>query len=369
MRKLSLKIKLFLMELMFYTAQFWSFLTRKKGIGNPKKIVILFDNLGIGDLVMLSPIITKVSEIFKEADIFLATDIEKFIDFGRVKQIRLKEFKENKKSFDLLISPTLCLYHFPYIFSVKKWIGYFSKPKIQSNFVSKKYKYDPAQGHYLFRGIDLIKSLDEKIGEEMEIEAQEKIIAYPPFIIKEPEVFKKELEKKKYLAIAPVSKSEDRQWDLNNFAEIIRYLFDEKKIEKVVFLGDKSQWDRDFIEKLMEEIEDLGVNNLISVAGQTILSETIFLIKNSEVFMGLDSSPAHFAYQVAKRVLAIFVNVNPNWRRPLKKEAGKVICLYPDDKDYAIYSGLTPGDKEMSQILAQSITIERAKKAINKLYE
>lgn len=361
--------KIFLMKVAAAVADFWGLFKKKNSIGQPKRIAILFfKNLGIGDLLMLSPAIQRMIDIFPSAKIHLATWPEKFIDFKNIDWISPEEYKKTRKNFDLVVSPTICLRHWPEIFFAKNWLGYFSWLKLQANFPIEPAEYNLTREHYLWRGIRLIKALNLEAGEEMEGLANNKQLIYPTLATQEMPCFQAKLAGRKYLSLAPVSKSPDRQWPLESFAETARFLLEEKFVEKIVFLGDNSDWDKDFINRLREKLADFPDEVVFNAAGRTILPETVFLIKNSEIFIGLDSSPAHFAYLVAKRALAIFVNVRPEERRPLEMEAGKTICLTPEFENFDVYTGLGRADKNECQKMAASISVERVKKAIGELF-
>lgn len=361
------------MEIMSWVVGIWGVLSRNKFSNNPQKIAILFLDLGIGDSVMLSPIIQKIADIFSQSKVFLITPTEEIINFKNIEYLKEEEFKKIKKEFDLIISPTLCLWHFPYIFSAKNWIGYFAKTKIHANFNFLKNKdiiyYKPIREHYIIRGINLIKAIDKEAGDEMERNFNNKSIEYPFLLSKEPAYFKDELEGKKYLALAPVCKSLAKQWPLMNFVEICRYLFKNKGLDKIVLLGDGSQWDKNFISNMIKELSDLPQGVILDVAGKNTLTETIFVIKNSEIFVGLDSAPAHFAYLNTKRVLAIFVNINPMEISPVRN-LKNVEFLFPDDESYIYgYSGLLEGDVEFSQKLLKSMPVQKAIDKINNLFD
>ena len=322
--------KLLLMEFLYLGGEIWGLIKRRKGLEGVKKVGILFlPNLGIGDLVMLSPAIKKIGEIFQDAEVFLITWVEPIIDFGKIKIIGIPEFQKIKKSFDLLISPTLNLRHFPFIFQTKYWLGYFAKPKIQSNFGAKKLSYHLKKEHYLWRGIRLLKALNEEEGNLLEKKAKERSIVYPELISQEPSFFK-ELKGEKYLALAPISKWPDRQWPLEKFSELIRQIFNKRLFNKIVILGGKTQRERELANVLLaKNLEKIPKDFFIDTVGKTSLSETIFLIKHSSLFIGLDSAPAHFAYLTASRVLVIFITVDPLFRLPLTKTNNLIRCLYP----------------------------------------
>lgn len=372
MNFLKLQLKVLAMNILYVLVELIGFLRRKSGLGNPRKICILFlRNLGIGDLVMLSPAIQSLTDVFPQAEIDLVFWSEPVVDFKNIKTISLAEFKNNGIKYDLIISPTLNSRHLRFINRAQYWFGYFAKPKLQANFPIEKYSYQIINEHYLWRGTRLIKALNKEKGDLLEKQALAKEITYPDLIMERPNYFDS-LENEKYLAVAPVSKFSDRQWPLKNFSQVIQKLAMERKITKVILLGDKSEHDRIFTNLLISNL--LGNNQvfwkdvLVDMTGKNKLSETIFLIKNSYIFIGLDSAPAHFAYLTAKRILTIFITVNPLLRLPLIKFPGLVKCLCPTNPDFIKhYNGLMPADAKKMSKYASSITIERAMSEINNL--
>jgi len=372
MNFLKFQLKILIMNILYVLVKLLGSLRRKSDLGNPQKICVLFlRNLGIGDLVMLSPAIQAIADIFPQAEIDLVFWTEPVINFKNIKTISLAEFKSNEIKYDLIISPTLNSRHLRFINRASHWIGYFAKPTVQANFLVGKYSYQVTGEHYLWRGIHLIQALNKEAGELLEKQALAKEIIYPGLIMERPSYFDS-LEQDKCLVVAPVSKFKDRQWPLKNFSQVIQKLAMERKITKVILLGDKSEHDRIFTNLL---ISDLLSNNqifwkdvLVDMVGKNNLSETAFLIKNSYVFVGLDSAPAHFAYLVAKRILGIFITVNPLLRLPLIKSAGLVKCLFPTDPSFTKhYNGLMPADAKKMAKYANSITVERAVAGINEL--
>ena len=373
MNFLKFQLKILIMNILYVLVKLLGFLRRKSDLGNPQKICVLFlRNLGIGDLVMLSPAIQAIADVFPQAEIDLVFWTEPVINFKNIKTISLAEFKSNGIKYDLIISPTLNSRHLRFINRASHWFGYFAKPKVQANFLVGKYSYQVTGEHYLWRGIHLIQALNKEVGELLEKQALAKEIVYPELIMERPSYFSN-LENEKYLVVAPVSKFDDRQWPLKNFSQVIQKLAMERKITKVVLLGDKSEHDRTFTNLLISNL--LGNNQifwkdvLVDTVGKNKLSETAFLIKNSYLFIGLDSAPAHFAYLIAKRILGIFITVNPLLRLPLIKSAGLVKCLCPTDPSFIKhYKGLMAADAKKMRYI-NSITIERALKEIEIIFD
>ena len=89
-------------------------------------IVILFQKpLGIGDLVMLSPLVILLEEKFIENNIYIVTEYEKFIDFDRASWIHPSNLNKNLLVNSIVISPMLVFTHLKYMFQAKYFIGYF----------------------------------------------------------------------------------------------------------------------------------------------------------------------------------------------------------------------------------------------------
>lgn len=361
----KIKFKQLIMILLYLILELWALIKGQKRIENPKKIVILFlKNLGIGDLVMLSPAIQGIADSFSNSEIDLVTWVPEVIKFERINFVKPENYQF--KDVDLVISPTLNLKHFPYIFKAKNFIGYFAWTKIQSNFKVKKYSYKLRGEHYLLRGIRLIKSLNKEEGIRLDNNFNGHTLIYPDLLIRAPQNFES-YKDYKYLAIAPVSKWPDRQWPIERLAFVLEGLLNKGLVERIVFLGDSSDYDRNFIKDLMNLLEKKFPKYFFINSSGNDLKEAIFIIKNSSLFIGLDSAPAHFAYLVAKRVLSIFITVDPMWRIPANNNLGRIRCLFPINPNFNLYSGLAPADAKKCKKYIESISEERILKEAEQL--
>lgn len=355
------------MVVLYLFVEIYSFLKRKKFFP-PKIIGILhLKGLGFGDLIMLSPALGKIAEIFPQAEIYLITEFESFIDLGRIKFIKPKEWREKKIQPDLIIAPTLNLKNFFWIFKTKFWAGYFTLPKIQSNFGLKSYSYHLKKEHYLWRGIRLIKALNHQIGEQLEKQAIAQEIDYPLLLTKEPSYFEKNLKDSSYVVLAPFSRYQERQWPLEKFAQLIEKIYQLRKIDKIVIIGGKSDWEREKLSELFNylNLQIFPQGFLLEVVGKNDLKETCYLIKNATLFIGLDSGPAHLAYLTAPQVLTIFITVDPLFRLPLTKKRNLIRCLTPSKcPHFPCYSGLMSANLKQCRKCAYSIEIERVLKEV-----
>jgi len=348
-------LKLWLMEKAFCWVGIWSFLTREKepDKNSPLKIGILFlKSLGIGDLIMMSPVILKIREMYPRAEIELITWVPEIMKLERVEW---KNRETASNNFDLLISPSLNLKHIPWIFKAKYWIGYFAKNRIQSNFLKSKLGFDPRSDHYLKRGFSLIRAMGDKLEPR-----------YPSFLKEEVKKYKGE----DYALIAPFSNWEERQWPLKYWAEIINHILEKELVEKVILIGGKADWEREKLKKLLPLIEKNSQKIDLLIGERSVnLRQLAWLMENSRFFLGLDSGPSHFGYFLSPRSFIIFVSVNPKTRIPPGKEEN-IVSFYPQNcPNFPCYSGIYRPRIKKCKRWAESIKPEKILKEIRKHYE
>lgn len=353
-------VKILIMNLLYFFVEIFGFLKKKNKLDDIGSIGILFlPKLGMGDLIMLSPAIQKISDIFPSSKINLITWVPEIIDFKNVKIIEFGEFKKNKKDYDLIISPTFSLRHLPYIFSARYWIGYFAWPKIQSNFGATQYSYDLKNEHYLWRGIRLVKSLNKEEGERMERDVEYKSILYPNLQCQEPPYFDKTFKNSNYVAIAPFAQFGERQWPIEKFADVIKELIGQKIVNKIAILGGSSSREKYFLNILIGKLKNITDNLIVDLIGKNNLKETCFIIKNSKLYIGLDTGPSQIAYLSAPKSLSIFITVNYSNRVPLNKRSESIKCIYPlNCLNFPLDSGLVRPSIEKSRKCAQTIKSE-----------
>ncbi len=343
------------MEKAFCWVGIWSFLTKKKEPDKtaPLKIGILFlKSLGIGDLIMMSPLILKIREMYPRAEIELITWVPEIM---KLEGVKWKSKKTAGNKFDLLISPSLNLKHIPWIFRAKYWIGYFAKNRIQSNFLKSKLGFEPRSDHYLKRGFSLIKAM----GDELEPE-------YPSFLKEEVEKYKGE----NYALFAPFSNWEERQWPLKYWAEAINCVLEKELVEKVILAGGKADWEKKKLKNLLPLIEKNSSKIDVSIGERRVnLRQLAWLMENSRFFLGLDSGPSHFAYFLAPQSFVIFISVDPKTRIPLGKRANIITFQPRNCPNFPSYSGIYRPRIKRCEKCAKSIKPEEVLKEVRKHYE
>ena len=361
-RHIKIVLKIVLMNTLYLFLAVYGFFKRKPSLipRRELKIGILFlSSLGFGDLIMLSPVIQAIADIFSDSQIYLVNRFKEIICFKGLKWVGDEEGKRMK--FDLVISPTLNLHHIPFIFKSKYWLGYFAKPRMQSNFSKILGSYNPRKGHFLLKGFELLKALNIDKSIELEEKIKVKNVIYPKLCLKESTI-SRNLKGIPYLAFAPFSAHKERQWPFSYFAEVIKFIINKNLVQKIVLLGGNSNWEEKQKEKLMKYLKDMPILDLV---GKISLQENFFIIKNSSIFMGLDSGPSHAAYCLGNKTIVIFVSVDPLDRIPLSKTTTKIFYFIPKNcPGFPLYSGLWRPNYKKCQKWALTI---KAKEVIKKL--
>ena len=308
---------------------------------------------------MLSPATQEIKNIFPKAKISLITWIPTIINFNGIEFVPYQKEKIKQEKFDLLISPTLNLHHLPFIFSAKYWVGYFAKERLQANFKIEKCDYDPQNEHYFWRSVCLIKSLNKESGQKLQELAQKKRLSYPEIKVGELKDYQEnELLKSRYLAVAVFSKIPDRLWPIEKYAQVIEQVYNNKYVEKIVLLGDDSKNNAATARKLIDNLT-LPKTAILNLTGQCSLSQAAYIIKNSYLFLGADSGPAHLAYFLAKKPVAIFITVEPNLRLPLFIGLDKIKTVYPfPSPPCSLYNGLMPVPEKVVKQYKERITVD-----------
>ncbi len=351
-------------SLLFLFLEIYGFLKRKK-LFEIKHVGILFCRpLGIGDLVMLSPLIQKIKTAFPEASVTLVTWVPAFIRWEGIDIMSCDDARNSKKQFDIVISPTLALKHIRFMLNTRYWLGYFSGTRSQTNIAGiRTTSYDPRSEHYIWRGIRLLTSVDATQGVGLETCARQKQLEYPSFITTQPSYFDT-LENKRYLVVSIFSHWEDRQWPLDRFVEVIKDTVAEYHIDRVVLTGDTSSQNSAMAQRC-EAMLQLPPEVVVNTVGKNSLTELAFLIQNSTLFLGVDSGPSHIAYCVAPRAVVLFISCNPALRLPLRQPTRGVQALYLEPKpEVQLYDGDRPVSAAVAKSLAETISVERVSRAI-----
>ena len=156
---------------------------------------------------------------------------------------------------------------------------------------------DNNQQHEVLYSLNIIKHLNGTIKED-HLEA---------WFSTEDESYAKELLKRYhrndagdflFIAIAPGSRSQRRQWPTDNYIAIARWLIDYYS-SFVVLLGGSDE------KPIGKQFEDNIRHHMINLIGQTTLRQTAAIINECHLFIGNDGGPMHLAAAVGTSVIEI----------------------------------------------------------------
>lgn len=119
------------------------------------------------------------------------------------------------------------------------------------------------------------------------------------------------------IAIVPFSSENNRDWEIQKFDKLITVLSQKYKI---ILLGS-------FVQRMKLYNLKNDNNNIIVKAGELNLNDLPNVIKNTKLFLGLDSGLTHIALKVETPLIAIIGGGNYGKFFPYK-ESGKVKYLY-----------------------------------------
>ena len=325
------------------------------GLDSDTDVIILIQKpLGIGDLVMLSPLVILLEEKFIKNNIYIVTEYEKFIDFNRAFWIHPSSPKKYSLANSIVISPMLVFTHLKYIFQSKYFIGYFFSNKLTSNFMKSEYKYSLTSGHYFRKIFPILDALD--------IEYDKENLSYPRIMTTD---FTRNSDN---VVIAPYVNWEERQFPLSKFVSLIHSLLEICSC-KIVLIGSDNPLEVEFNKQLEALVSSSRLDNQ---TGCTTLLKMSDLISKAKLYIGNDSGPSHIAYLNARRSIVFFGSVRFEDRVPLNlKLTNNITCIdsRSDCNYFPCYDGLSKpncvNDRKYSCISNAAINIELIKELLN----
>ena len=322
--------------------------------GDIDVVILIQKPLGIGDLVMLSPLVILLEEKFIKNNIYIVTEYEKFIDFNRAFWIHPSSPKKFSLANSIVISPMLVFTHLKYIFQSKYFIGYFFSNKLTSNFMKSEYKYSLTSGHYFRKIFPILDALD--------IEYDKENLSYPRIMTTD---FTRNSDN---VVIAPYVNWEERQFPLSKFVSLIHSLLEICSC-KIVLIGSDNPLEVEFNKQLEALVSSSRLDNQ---TGCTTLLKMSDLISKAKLYIGNDSGPSHIAYLNARRSIVFFGSVRFEDRVPLNlKLTNNITCIdsRSDCNYFPCYDGLSKpncvNDRKYSCISNAAINIELIKELLN----
>jgi heptosyltransferase-3 len=104
-----------------------------------------------------------------------------------------------------------------------------------------------------------------------------------------------------YVVLHPILRAKFRAWSIEGYAAMCDYIYKKWNIKTLIICG-KDKDEVEFVDKILELTEE----SCIHLGGRLSLKQTIVLIANATLFIGVDSGPMHMAAAVRTPIIAIF---------------------------------------------------------------
>ncbi len=284
-----------------------------------QNVYILFlKNLGLGDMIMLSPLISLLKKK-KFKKIIIVSHFPNIFD-EQIQTIDLKSFIYricfDRKS--LVISPSVNFIHSLLVFFPINKLGFFSGSKFYSNLKDHKisFKFDPIHDHFNTRLIPFFKIFKSN---------DEKKYYYPKIL--EKRVLSIE-NLKQSIIICPFKTENSMKWPIENFEHLIFEI--KKKLTKNIFLITGKDKDSIKLVKLLSKKTDIETLRGLDI------SEINYIINNCNLFIGLDTFMSHLSFFSNRPSIILYGSTSPRLRKPdeIKKtifmeDNGKTCALFP----------------------------------------
>ena len=251
----------------------------------------------IGDITHMIPVINTLLNQSPESDI---TWIIGKTEYELVKNIRNIEFIvfDKKRSIDSVkhLMKSLEGRKFNFLLHMQKSL----RSKIISFFVraEKKYNYGNLKIRDKSHVLDTFFLFLKNLG------INKKILDWSINIDKNQNILK---IKKDYVVLNPFTSSRRfnfREWKIDNYISICRYLSAEYNIDSVI-VGGNNSYEIDESKKIGRE---KFIHNLV---GKTNLQELYNILDDSKFYIGPDSGILHIASMLKKPVIGLFATSNP----------------------------------------------------------
>ncbi|NOZ63515.1 MAG: glycosyltransferase family 9 protein, partial [Caldiserica bacterium] len=316
--------KVFILRILYYFFFLHYLLWRKffERKGEPFKKILVIQDSGIGNLVLLTPLLKNLRDNFHESRIILLEGqnrasqllkrgtVNEVLQYPRAPREKLRlAWRLRKEKIDLVLVSFLNSNYEMAIFS------YLLGARIRAGYYSQKYAYGKGCGllynvrvkfpeiteerHEIDRHLDLLRDLKIPITDRKpEI-----------YITEEDRIWAKDFlnrhgikEEDKLVGIHPGAGERMRFkcWPVEKFIGLINELSREKGI-KILAVGGKEE--ADIAESLERHLES-GV--IIFATGLTTLSQTAALIERCHLFISNDSGPMNIAFALGVPLIAIF---------------------------------------------------------------
>ncbi len=251
----------------------------------------------IGDITHMIPVINTLRNHSPESNITWIIGKTEYELVKNIKDIEFIVFDKNRSLNSIrLLKKSLKGRRFNFLLHMQKSL----RSKIISFFVraEKKYNYDNVKVQDRYHVLDTFFLFLQNLG------ISKKILDWSININQNHNILK---IKKDYIVLNPFTSSRRfnfREWEINNYIAICKYLSDTYDIDSVI-VGGKSNYE-------IDESKKIGSKKFIhNLAGETNLQELYNILKDCKFYIGPDSGTLHIASMLRKPVIGLFATSNP----------------------------------------------------------
>jgi len=281
-----------------------------------KKKILMIRNDHIGDLVLSTNVFREIKKFFPDSEISLIVSrlnrkiVEKNKNIDKIIEIEIPSYKIGiifkyfkmafllrRKKFDYgvdLRGSIMNSFFLLWLAGVKKRISRTDAHPGISKILTKQIKLNK-KDHLVRQNIDIINA-------GFEINSKN----YWPEVItdkgdeKDVEDFLKKRKLKKYICICPLTNLKYKQWDLNNFKKLIKWIEKNYGDYKILLLGLEKE--REILDALASETKSSDVVLDFNIRRLSIL------FKKSSLVIAQDGGPMQIAWVVKSKLIALIPN-------------------------------------------------------------
>lgn len=286
-----------------------------------KKILVVRYRF-IGDTLLTIPFLRNLRAAYPDAQIDMLVApksgeviencpyVNNFIYFDTTRKHKYENIEENKKTFfsyvkllksakydkAYVLKRSLSSAFLVFLAGIKERIGFDTEKR--GFLLTKKVKYDKNK-HESECFLDVLKADNIEVKD-----------SYMENWISEHDSMKIEslfeihaIENKPKVIVHATATNEGKTWALENFARVVEYLSNEKKVQ-VLYIG------TDFDKETYTKMEGLIENELkikpINLCGELNLKESLALTSKVDLLIGNDSGNLHMASSVNTKVIGLY---------------------------------------------------------------
>jgi ADP-heptose:LPS heptosyltransferase len=322
------------------------------------KKVLVINLQGIGDLIMMTPLIESLKSEFRNVDILCKeSNGNIFRDDNKIKTIIyngiINSIKTVRSDYDLVICPYRAEHagFLTAMSNAKYKIGYIYTIKLNANFKIDK-NIETTNRNPRIKADNIRKLLKLK-----------EIVSYdkPIITIKESTKIKinkllKNYTKQNIIVFNCNNNWLSRSWPAKSWILLGKNL-SKKNTNIILLIGSKND------KKINEEISDsINAGNVIDISGKLDLLETEFLLERSNIFITTDSGPLHLGIAAkTPKIISLFGSTNPR-DFITKRYYNDIIWKNADGKKCPLWNynnePLTNNPKCMEDITVEDVLIK-----------